>query len=125
MKYFIIICCLFFSRNLYAQQAKAYEIVHYTAKSGDRTFLLAYADGYIGASEIRLKQPKNRTVVLRPVSGVTETNGDFEFKAESAATQGQITLKHIDEMAVAPTIIEGVTSIKNHKIILYFRKAKR
>jgi hypothetical protein len=46
---------LFVNAIAKAQQAKAYQTVHYRAKTDNSFFLLEYADGYIGANRIRLR----------------------------------------------------------------------
>ena len=81
MKYCMLLVCLLFSGSLFAQQAKAYELVHYVAQSDGHNFLLAYADGYPAASSVKIKGCNLISDMLYPADGAAYDNGDLIFTA--------------------------------------------
>lgn len=60
-----------------AQQAKAYENVKYTARIKNGVFHLDYADGYVGASKIRLVSNRQKTQLFTAQYGTPDANGNF------------------------------------------------
>lgn len=124
MKYYILLLCLLFSGSLYAQQAKAYEWMHYAAQADGHTFLLAYADGYPAASSIKIKRLSKITAILHPVGGVADENGDLVFTASQSKQAGQIALHGVDENSSAPAALRATYALKGRKLRLIFKKRK-
>ncbi len=105
-----------------AQHAKAYETVKYTAKIKNGVFHLDYADGYIGASKIRLVSTKQKEQLFTPQSGTPEANGDFVLNLSSGADKRNITLRRIDEEMEAPNTIRASYREKGRILSLLFTK---
>ena len=129
MKYWLVTLLLFtglicVNAGVKAQQAKAYETVRYKAKAGNLIFLLDYADGYIGASRIRLKQNGQKTQIFLPESGTTESNGDFKFVPQRSADKTEITLTRLNDEETAPPVIRGTYRAKDHPVGLMFKRSK-
>jgi hypothetical protein len=116
---------LFVNATAKAQQAKAYQTVHYRAKTDNSFFLLEYADGYIGANRIRLRHNGQKTLLYLPESGTPESNGDFNFVSRPTAYNGDIRLMHLNEEETAPAVIRGTYRAKGHTVVLIFKKLKR
>lgn len=123
--FIIAMLVVFINNRVEAQQAKAYEMVHYTAKAGNMLFKLDYADGYIGASRVTLQQPQHKTQVFFPENGVAEQNGDFLFGPQAISDQGKIKLTHINEEALAPATIRATFQLKNINFKLIFSKTNK
>ncbi|WP_374950747.1 hypothetical protein [Mucilaginibacter sp.] len=116
---------LCFSANAaMAQQAKAYETVKYTARIKNGIFHLDYADGYIGASAIRLVGTRQKAKLFMPQSGVPEANGQFRLSCSSGKDKREIILNGINEEAEAPDIIRANYRKKNKVFALLFHKNK-
>ncbi|MFD1256933.1 hypothetical protein ACFQ3S_09005 [Mucilaginibacter terrae] len=107
-----------------AQQAKAYETVKYTARIKNRVFHLDYADGYIGASKIRLVSSRQKTQLFTPQSGTPEANGNFVFRLSSGADKREIILTGINEETEAPNTIRASYREKGRVLVLLFYKNK-
>lgn len=122
MKYCILLVCLLFSGSLYAQQAKAYELVHYVAESNGHKYLLDYADGYPAASSIKIKRSNRITFTFQPVNGAADKNGDLLFTASKSKQAGQIVLHGIDENSTAPAMLKATYALNARKLMLRFIK---
>jgi len=107
-----------------AQQAKAYETIKYTARSNNIFFRLDYADGYIGASKIKLQQAHQKAQVFTPETGTPETNGDFIMCPLSASDKREIVLQKTDEESVAPKVIHAIYKANGKNVRLIFTMAK-
>jgi hypothetical protein len=107
-----------------AQQAKAYETVKYTASIKNYVFHLDYADGYIGASQIRLFSTRQKPKLFTPNSGTPEANGNFVLSLSSGTVRRQIILTGINEEAEAPNTITASYKAKGLKLSLLFYKNK-
>ncbi|MCC8409130.1 hypothetical protein LJ707_09320 [Mucilaginibacter sp. UR6-1] len=106
------------------QQAKAFEKVMFTAKTGTGKLLrLAYADGYIGASEITLKVRQRPAQLFVPVSGVPEPNGDLLFRPRSGGPKTGIILHGISDENAAPEIIKGIYNDGKVRWTLTFQRS--
>lgn len=117
---------LYFSANpAMAQQAKAYETVKYTARIKNGVFHLDYADGYIGASKVRLVSNQKQTQLFSPQSGSTEGNGNFVLSSNLASNKREIILTGINEETEAPDIIRASYREKGRVLPLLFYKIKR
>lgn len=123
MKYGILLFCLLFSGSLYAQQAKAYELVHYVAESNGRTCLLDYADGYPGASSIKMKRSNRIIFTFQPANGAADYNADLIFNSTKKQA-GQIILLGVGENSIAPAILKATYELKGRKLLLTFKKRK-
>lgn len=108
-----------------AQQAKAYENVHYTARKNNLVFYLDYADGYIGASRISLRPAHGKTQVFLPESGVPDAGGNFILLTQSATDKGKVILANIDEGMEAPKTIHAIYSTKGQNFNLLFTRTKK
>ncbi|MEO3402838.1 hypothetical protein AAFN85_02985 [Mucilaginibacter sp. CAU 1740] len=106
---------------MHAQQAKAYEVVHYIARSGKFIYSLDYADGYPAASHISIKNGKQPASLLQPVSGAAESNGDFVFRPAKGLTITQVILKALDETSSAPASIKAIAMTGKGRVILNFK----
>lgn len=124
MKYYILLSMLLFSGNLYAQQAKAYELVHYVATNGGQAYLLDYADGYPCASNIKIKRAGRTTFILEPVNGFANDNGDLLFIAPKSKQEGEIVLHGVDDDNVAPAKLKATYKLKGRKLVLTFKKTR-
>lgn len=122
MRYCILLVCLLFSGSLYAQQAKAYEMVHYVAESNGHTYLLAYADGYPAASSVKIKRSNLTTSTFQPVNGAADNNGDLLFTTSESKKAGQIVLHGIDENSAAPAMLKATYALNGRKLMLKFVK---
>ncbi|RYY35325.1 MAG: hypothetical protein EOP46_10400 [Sphingobacteriaceae bacterium] len=119
----ILFCSLCYSSSTaMAQQAKAYETVKYTARIKNGVFHLDYADGYIGASKIRLVSPRQKTQIFTPQSGTPEVNGNFVLSSSSAGNNRVIILTGINEETVAPNTIRASYREKGRQLVLLFHK---
>jgi len=125
MKYSMLLICLLYSGSLYAQQAKAYELVHYVAEANGHTFLLDYADGYPAASSVEIKRSYQITAILHPTDGAADDNGDLLFTASKNKQAGQIILHGVDENSIAPATLRATYALKGRKLMLIFKKGKR
>jgi hypothetical protein len=105
-----------------AQQAKAYETVEYTAKINNKVFRLDYADGYIGASNIRLISTGRKTLLFTPTSGTAEANGNFVLGLSSGANNQEIILSGINEEIEPPGTIRARYREKGRTLMLSFNK---
>jgi hypothetical protein len=115
---------LFVNVTAKAQQAKAYETVHYRAKAGDLLFLLSYTDGYISASRISLRLNGQKTLLFLPESGTSESNGDFNFVSQPIAHNGDIRLMQLNEEETAPALIRSSYRAKGRTVVLIFKRPK-
>lgn len=86
------------------QQAKAYEVIPYIARSGKVIFYLDYADGYLAAGRIKMVEQGHKLIIFMPQSGAPESNGDLIFSSGSR----KITLKNIREDETAPMKIKAI-----------------
>jgi hypothetical protein len=120
----LLIALIFMNTSARAQQAKAYETVHYRAKAGDLLFQLNYADGYIGASQIKLRENGRKTRIFLPESGAIESNGDFRFVPQQIAHNGDICLTRLNEEETAPDLIRGSYRAKGRTVVLIFKRSK-
>jgi hypothetical protein len=114
----------FSARTAMAQQAKAYETVKYTARIKNGVFHLDYADGYIGASRIRLVRTHQKTQTFTPETGTPENNGNFVLCLGSGADKLEIILTHINEETEAPNTIRASYREKGRVFALLFLKNK-
>ncbi|UEG54133.1 hypothetical protein LLH06_04005 [Mucilaginibacter daejeonensis] len=117
----LLLCMIGISVTACAQQAKAYDIIQYTAKAPGMTLRLSYADGYLAASKVTISQPKQTALVLMPQSGTPEANGDLIFEAQNKTGEPKVTLYHIDEAAEAPKSITGKYLLKGRTVSLLFK----
>ena len=124
MKYCILIFFLLSSGSLYAQQAKAYEMVHYVAKSDGHTYLLDYADGYPAASNVKIKRLNRITSTFQPVNGAADDNGYLLFTASKSKQAGQIVLHGIEENSTSPAMLKATYALNGRKLTLKFIKKK-
>ncbi|MGY3213124.1 hypothetical protein [Mucilaginibacter sp. HD30] len=108
-----------------AQQPKAYETVKYTAKLKNGVFHLAYTDGYIGASNIRLVSNRQKTQLFTAQNGTPEANGNFVLSLSSVADKREIILTGINEETEAPNTIRASYGEKGRVLALLFYKNKR
>ena len=106
-----------------AQQAKAYETVKYIAKNGSLVFQLAYADGYIAASQIKVKNGRGVIQIFIPDSGTTEPNGNFILRPRDVADKREIVLFKISEETEAPKAIRGGYRASGTLLNLIFNRA--
>jgi hypothetical protein len=120
----LLIALVFLSTSAKAQQAKAYETVHYKAKAGNLLFLLNYADGYIGASQIKLRENGRKIRIFLPESGAIESNGDFRFVLQPSANKTDIILTRLNDEETAPDLIRGSYRANGHAVVLIFKKSK-
>jgi|GEM_PF-4278182 len=107
-----------------AQQAKAYETVKYTAKIKNGVFHLDYADGYVGASKIRLIRTHQKTQLFTPQNSTPEANGTFVLSLSLGADKRKIILTGINEEAEAPKTIRANYREKSRSLALLFYKNK-
>jgi hypothetical protein len=96
---------------------KAYETAGYSGKVKGKTISFKLANGYIGASEISLKTPAQKTPALfRPESGAPDSDSQLTFKADKA-TAGYFILKNMqDAYDELPVVIYGVFVTGNQKL---------
>ena len=121
----ILFCSLCYSSSpAMAQQAKAYETVKYTARIKNGVFHLDYADGYIGASKIRLVSSRQKTKVFTPDGGTLEANGNFVLSSSSGSNKWELILTGIDEGTEAPNTIRAKYREKGRVVALLFHKNK-
>jgi hypothetical protein len=120
----LFIALVFLNTLAKAQQAKAYETVHYRAKAGNLLFLLNYADAYIGASQIKLRESRRKIRIFLPESGRIEINGDLRFVLQPSANNTDIILTHLNEEETAPDLIRGSYRAKGHTVVLIFKRSK-
>ena len=106
-----------------AQQAKAYETVNYIAKNGSLVFQLAYADGYIAASQIKVKNGRGVIQIFIPESGTTEQNGNFILRPRDIVDKREIVLFKISEESAAPKVIRGACRARGILLNLIFNRA--
>lgn len=121
----ILIGLLTANYSVKAQQAKAYETIYYKARAGHLLFLLNYGDGYLAASQIRVRQSGQKALVFLPVSGAAESNGDFEFYPQQPGSKDSIILTHINEEETAPTFIRARYRAKGKLIPLLFKRSNK
>ena len=107
-----------------AQQAKAYETVKYTAKIKNGVFHLDYADGYVGASKIRLISNQKKAQLFTPQSGTPEADGNFVLRLRSGADKQEIILTGISEETEAPNTIRASYRVNGRVLALLFHKNK-
>ncbi|WP_157799144.1 hypothetical protein [Mucilaginibacter auburnensis] len=120
----MLLVCLIFSGSRYAQQAKAYELLHYVSESDGQTFLLAYADGYPAASSIKIKRSFRITAIFQPVNGTADDDGDLIFTASKNKQGGQIILHGVDQNYTAPAVLKATYALKGWRLRLIFKKSK-
>ncbi|RYY38072.1 MAG: hypothetical protein EOP46_00260 [Sphingobacteriaceae bacterium] len=108
-----------------AQQAKAYETVKYTARIKNGVFRLDYADGYIGASKIRLVSNQKKIQLFTPQNGTPEANGNLVLTSNLASNKREIVLIGINEETEAPNTIRANYREKGRELALLFYKNKR
>jgi hypothetical protein len=125
MRYFstlmFIAAITFKASSAYAQQAKAYENVTYTAKSGSAVFNLHYADGYLAASKIVLQKPKQKVQVFLPQSGVPEAHGDLIFQGQNKVDEARVILHRIGDAAEPSKSIGATYHLNGRAIGLQFK----
>jgi hypothetical protein len=107
-----------------AQQAKAYETVKYTGRSENGVFHLDYADGYIGASKIRLVSTRQKTRLFTPQSGTPDANGNLVLRLNSGADKREMILTGISEETEAPNTIRASYQEKGRVVVVLFYKNK-
>jgi hypothetical protein len=121
---FLILVLMSLTEKIIAQQAKAYETVNYTARINNSAFYLGYADGYIGASKIKLVSTHNKPKLFTPASGTPEANGDFVLTLNLGADKREIILTGINEDVEAPKTIRGTYRERGRVLALLFYKNK-
>ena len=117
---FCSIC--FYGVAAIAQQAKAYETVKYTARVKNDVFRLDYADGYIGASKIRLVSNQKKSQLFTPQNGTPESNGNFVLTSNLASNKREIILTGINEETEAPSTIRASYRENGRVLGLLFHK---
>lgn len=115
MKHIFLFICLFGVTRLHAQQAKAYETIHYIATLKNTHWKLEYADGYLAATKVKFK-----TQVFLPVSGTPENNGDLVLRSKT----DKIILLNIKEEETPASTIYAKYEAKGQVVKLVFRQLK-
>jgi hypothetical protein len=105
-KYHALFILMLISGAVNAQQAKAYERVRFSAHLRGMVFHLNYADGYVGASTIKLKERK-AVLVFRPESGSPDNDRSLRF-AISGDPGRVILIKNVDETIEAPKKLSAI-----------------
>jgi hypothetical protein len=81
-----VVLGIFLSSQVAVQaEPKAYEVVKYSGKAGGATIALDFADGYVGASEIRISQG-GKTTTFR-----LDNSGQMRFVPARGSGQGAIS----------------------------------
>lgn len=117
-----ILGALFICGAAHAQQAKAYEMKKYTARLKWMVFTLNYADGYMGASTIKLREGGTSSI-FEPGSGALDNDGSLRFTAHNN-TKLFILLKNVDETTEAPPKLFAVYGSKGKIYQLLFSMVK-
>lgn len=120
-----LVAFIFSANTTLAQQAKAYETIHYAAKAGALMFKLDYADGYLAASKINITQGKQKPQVLVCESAVPESNGDLRFISDGADKQPVVILADISEEVIAPKTLRATYIADGQKIPLQFTRTRK
>ncbi len=132
-KYLITALALlvFFSASKICIAQKAYENVSYSAKINGSVALLTYADGYIGASYIMMKNGR-RNLRFEPVENLPESTGSLSLfikrskasstKSSSHSSDHYFILKNVDVEYEAPDVIKAVYIKEKAKQLVQFRR---
>lgn len=121
---FILLLALF---PLSGIAQKAYETERYSGKLQGQTIELKLADGYIGASEIKLLAPHSSKIILyRPDSGVPDENYQITFSADGKTGAGYFILKNMqDAYDELPAAIYGQFKSGNKILAVKLLKSRR
>lgn len=106
---------------------KAYEAINYQGKANGKLVKLMLANGYIGASTLKLSVPgKTRLISFEPDAGVANEHNRLKF---INASQNDLEYFILDNMQEAyeeiPVLITGIYFLKGNKIPVKFRLVKK
>lgn len=111
-----------FTLQVFAQGVpKAYGSINYFGKLNGRTIKLMLADGYIGASRVKVQFGKTSLIVFSPNSGVVDEYNQLKFIPAEEGRQDYFILDNMQEVYDgAPVFIEGKYHLKNQIIPVKF-----
>ena len=116
-----------FTLQVFAQGVpKAYGSINYYGKWNGRPVSLMLADGYIGASRIKVQMGKTRLIVFNPNSGVIDEYNQLKFIPAKEGRQDYFILDNMQEVyEAAPVFIAGKYHLNNQIISIKFRLIRR
>jgi len=119
---FLMMALVLSAAETFAQQPKAFETVKYIARARQMVFRLDYAEGYLGASRIRLIKTGQKPQVFSPDGDTPEADGEFVLRS---AVKHTIILTHINDESEAPETIQAIYRKNGRVTNLMFYKRTR
>lgn len=125
-------CLIFviaFSSSLHACAQgvpKAYEAISYRGMVNGRLVVFVLADGYIGASSLKMYLPgKMKPVVFEPDAGVGDEHNRLKFVSARPGTDEYLILDNMQDVyEKTPAFIAGYYFLNHKKIPVKFRPVK-
>lgn len=123
MKPFLTILILFLCTSSFAQ--KAYELEYYKVKTKDFNIKFALGNGYIGASEVQIKDNKTKQTTKYIAEDGSE-NSNYKMKFIPSSTKNKSGVNYFiidgikDSYEILPKKFRGqlYLGIKNYKFLL-------
>lgn len=117
-----VVLCLISLNTLGQGVAKAYETTTYQGKVNGRLVSFNLANGYIGASSLKMYLPgKTKPLVFEPDGGVADGHSRLKFVAVNRSIIDYFILNNMqeayDEM---PAFIDGGYFLNNKKVTVKF-----
>lgn len=110
--------CLIGLQTLGQGVPKAYETIYYQGKANGRLVKLMLANGYIGASTLKLTVPgKKKPMVFDPDAGVADEHNRLKFVIADQNDREYFILDNMQEAyEETPTVITGIYYFTGKKI---------
>ncbi|MGZ3874022.1 MAG: hypothetical protein ACXVJD_13965 [Mucilaginibacter sp.] len=122
----LLMLCFISLKGLAQGVPKAYEAINYYGKANGRPVKFVLADGYIGASSIKMYiKTQNKPVFFEPDAGTADEQGRLKFVAGNPGNFGYFVL---DNMQGAyddtPAVITGIYIFNGKKVPVKFGLVK-
>ena len=119
----LIILCLLSIQTFGQGVPKAYEGINYQGKVNSWPIRLMLANGYIGASYIKLYAPgQKKPLVFEPAAGVADEHNRLKFITEKQNDPAYFILANMqDAYEEIPNTITGTSFVNGKKMPVTFR----
>jgi len=118
--------CLICLQSLGQGVPKAYEAINYQGKANGRLVKFMLANGYIGASALKLSVPrKTKPISFEPEAGVADEHNRLKFITASSNDQEYFIMENMLEVyEQTPRSISGIYFLNGKKIPVKFESVK-
>lgn len=105
---------------------KAYEAINYHGKTNGRLVKFILANGYIGASTLKLSVPRQtKSISFEPETGVPDEHNQLKFIAASPNDQEYFILNNMQETyEETPRSVSGIYFLNGKKVPVKFDLVK-